>query len=304
MPGFSSYDVVGTKEDVSDIISNLTPTKTPFQSMIGSEKIKARLHEWQEDSLAAVEDAAKVEGFDASNNSLSPTVMRDNTTQIWSKTIQITGTADAVDNYGRDKETAYQLRKKTQELKRDFEHSLVGTGQTKVTGSNSVARKMAGVQAQIAAGVTETAPDGDAGTGGTQPSPLTEALFMAANQKLYNEGSEATTFMVKPADSVRVAGFASASGRSRDLGNSKQIVNAVDILVTPFGTQRVVMNRFIRSTDALLFDPDYWKKLTLRPWFRETLAKTGDSTRIMLCGEYSLKHTNQLATALITNLAA
>lgn len=303
MPGYTSYDTVGAKEDVSAIITNLTPTKTPFQSMIGQEKIKARLHEWQEDTLAAVVDNAEIEGFTAANITLTATTMRSNGTQIFSKTIEVTGTADSVDNHGRDKEMAYQLRKKAQEAKRDFEHSLIGTAQVYAVGNNSTARKFAGVQAQIAASVTETAPDGDAGTGGLQVSALTEAMHLSANQKLYNAGSEAGTFMVKPNDSVRVANFATASGRTRDLGGEKKIVNAVDILVTPFGTQRVVMNRFIKSTDALLVDGDNWKKLVLRPWFRETLAKTGDSTRIMMVGEFSLKHTNREATGLLTNLA-
>lgn len=292
MPGFSSYDQVGAKEDVSDIITNLTPTKTPFQASLGgAEKIKNRIHEWQEDSLSAVEDNAKVEGADASNDVIIPTVMRQNNTQILSRTVQVTGTSDAVDTYGRAKELAYQLRKKSQELKRDLEHALVGTGQVAVLGSNAVARKMAGAQAQINAGVTETV------TG-----PLTEADFVNAAQKLYNAGSEGSIFMIKPADSIIVAGFATAAGRMRDFSTGKKVVMVVDLLVTPFGEYKVVLNRFIRTTDALLYDPDYWKLLSLRPWFRETLAKTGDSARVQLLGEYSLKHTNRDATGLITGL--
>lgn len=305
MASYTSYDVVGAKEDVSDIISNLTPTKTPFQSSIGSpKKIKNRIHEWQEDSLDAVTDNAKVEGFTASADTAIPTVMRSNVTQILSRTVSVAGTNDAIDKYGRDKETSYQLRKKSQELKRDLEHALVGTGQSAVTGSNVVARKMAGVQAMIAAGVTETAPDGDTVTGGVQTSALTESMFKSAMQKLYNEGAEASLFMVKPADADIVAGFAqTSSGRSRDIGNEKRIVNVVDVLVTPWGEVKVTLNRFIKSTNALIYDPDMWTLLVLRPWFRETLAKTGDSTEIMLCGEYSLKHANFKGSALLANLA-
>ena len=225
MPGFTSYDQVGAKEDVSDIITNLTPTKTPFQSMIGTEKVKARIVEWQEDALDAVEDNAKVEGFDAANNAIVPTVMRQNNTQILSKTIQVTGTADEVDTYGRTKELAYQSRKKSQELKRDLEHAFVGTGQVAALGSNSVARKMAGVQAQINAAVTETV---------AASGPLTETVFMNAAQKVFNAGAEGNILMVKPTDSVKVAGFAAASGRTRDLGaNGTKVVMVVDVLVTP-----------------------------------------------------------------------
>jgi hypothetical protein len=39
MAAWTAYDTVGKKEDISDIISNITPTYTPFLSMIGEEKI-------------------------------------------------------------------------------------------------------------------------------------------------------------------------------------------------------------------------------------------------------------------------
>ena len=39
MAAFTAYDVVGKKEDISDIITNISPTDTPFISSIGSEKV-------------------------------------------------------------------------------------------------------------------------------------------------------------------------------------------------------------------------------------------------------------------------
>ena len=303
MAKYTSYDTVGAKESVDDIISNLSPTDTPFQSLIGNEGIKAKLIEWQEDSLADVRDNAQVEGFTAADATLAPTSLRDNTTQILEKTIKISGSADAIDHYGRDKETAYQLRKASKELKRDFEYALVGTAQTKVTGDSSTARKFAGVQAMIHADVTTTAPDGDAGTGGVQTSPLTEDLIVDAGETLYNEGADSSILMIKPSDSKIVAAFAKSAGRERDLKNESKIVNVVDVYVSPFGECKVVMNRWLRATDALLFDPSMWKKQTLRGWSRETLAKDGDNTKIMIVGEFSLKHRNFKGSGLITNLS-
>lgn len=300
----TSYDQVGVKEDVSNIISNIAPTKTPFQSMVGTDKIKQRLAQWQEDSLDAAANNAQVEGADAPTADMTPTVMRNNTTQIFMKTVRVTGTGDETDTYGRDKELSYQLAKKSKELKRDLERAYVGVSNALVAGDSSTAREMASYDQMIAAGTTEAAPDGDTVTGGTQASALSEQSFLNCNQKLYNEGGEATIFMVKPNDSIRVANFATATGRQRDIGNDRRIVNAVDVLVTPFGTQRVVISRWVLSTTALLFDPMNWKQLVLRPWFRETLAKTGDATKVMLCGEFSLKHVNYKASGIITNLAA
>jgi hypothetical protein len=65
MPTYTSFDEVGIKEHVSNVISNLTPRKTPFQSGIGDEKVTQPLFQWQEDSLRAVADNAAVEGADA-----------------------------------------------------------------------------------------------------------------------------------------------------------------------------------------------------------------------------------------------
>ena len=301
MTQYKTYDQVGKKESVDDIISNISPTDTPFQSSIGSEKVKATLFQWQEDALRAPAKNAKVEGFTASSTARVPTSMRSNYTQIFSETVNVSATADEIDTYGRAKELSYQLAKTASELKRDLELSLVGNAQTAVAGDSSTAREMASAQAQIDATQTYTT-DSDAGTGGNQAGPLTEDNFLEANQGLYEAGGEATIFMVKPADSLVVAEFAQASGRNREIAQGTKLVNVIDVLVTPFGEQKVVINRFIKSTDALLFDPGMWKKVVLRGWTRETLAKIGDNTSVMIVGEFSLKHRNYKGSALITNL--
>lgn len=69
-----------------------------------------------------------------------------------------------------------------------------------------------------------------------------------------------------------------------------------------FGEQKVVINRFIKADSCLIYDPQNWRQVVLRNWTRELLAKTGDSDRHMLVGEFSLKHTNYKATGAVTNL--
>lgn len=298
---YSTYDQVGQKEDVSDVISNITPTKTPFQSAIGSEKITARKHQWQEDSLADEADNEKVEGFTAGTGSATPTVMRENVSQILSKDVFVSGTADAIDTYGRAKESAYQMAKISAELKRDLEKALIGRVQAAVMTDLATARKMASVWSQVHADVTTTT-DSDAGLGGNQAGPLTEANLLANFQLLYDEGGDAELIMVRTKHATTIANFAYASGRQRDVQNGMKIVNAVDLYVSPFGEARVVLNRFQLVSDVLLVDPMNWKLLVLRNWFRETLAKTGDNTHMMIVGEFSLKHKNQKASGRITNL--
>lgn len=295
---WNSYQTVGKKEEVSDIISNISPTKTPFLSQIGKETIKNVLFQWQEDSLADPVANAQVEGFDATDGTLAPTVMRNNTTQIFSKTIKVAGSVDSIDHYGRAKETAYQMSKKAAEAKRDLEYALVGSKQTQVTGDSSTARQFAGVQAQIDSG--NLVKTGAVGTA------ISEANLLTALQGLYTNGVEADILMVTPTDALTVANFAASSGRTRQIQNGstdKTIVNRVDLYVSPFGEVGVQLNRFLNATDSLVYSADMWKLMVFRNWFRETLAKTGDNTKMMLVGEFSLKHKNYKASAVIRRTA-
>lgn len=292
-PGtMTKYDLVGIQESVSKIISNISPTDTPFQTMIGSEGIDNTTHQWQEDSLQAPSGTnAMVEGADAPASVQQPTVMRQNTTQIMVKKAAASGTADRVKKYGRAKELSYQLGMRSIELKRDRETTFVGVGvgQVAVAGSNTVARQMAGAQAMITAVNTVT-------------GALTETAILSTAQTVYTNGGMPSTLMIKPADSLKLAGF-KASGRTTFVDNDdKKITNVVEVYESPFGTLKVVKNRFQKATDAFVFNPSMWKILVLRNWFRETLAKTGDATNVMILGEFSLKHKNFAASGLITAL--
>lgn len=106
---YTTYDQIGLAEDVSDVITNISPTKTPFQTSIGTEKISARLFEWQEDSLRAPADNKSLEGFVAADVARSPTTLRSNYSQIMKDVFRISATADVVSKYGRAKETALAL---------------------------------------------------------------------------------------------------------------------------------------------------------------------------------------------------
>jgi hypothetical protein len=303
MTQYTSYDQVGLAEDVDDVISNISPTKTPFQSSIKSESVKARLFEWQEDSLAAVRDNKNVEGFTAADQVLTATTMRSNYTQILEDTIKISATADAVKTYGRAKETAYQLAKKGEELKRDFEYACVGIDNDKVAGDATTAREFASALFMIAtANQKVTDADGTTTTANVA-GPLTEANVLSLHGTLYTGGAEPTTLMIKPLDALITAGFAAVSSqRIRDFGTGTKIVNAVEVYVSPFGELKIVKNRFINTGFALMYDPDMWRKCVLRPWSRTMLAKTGDNESHMIVGEFSLKHRNFSASGTIENL--
>jgi len=295
MTQYRSYDMVGIKEDISDVITNLTPTETPFQASLKTETTKNRTVQWQEDSLRAVNTSnQQLEGFASTTTARVPTVMRSNVTQIMAEFVEVSGTAEAVESYGRSSEQAYQLAKASNEVKRDFEHMLIGRVQATVVGDNATARRMASAWSQIGANTTQ-----DPGSS----VALSETNILALAQKIYTEGGDGDILMIKPSDATIVAGFAGLSARTRDVGTDKKIVNSVDIYVSPFGDHKVVKNRFQITSRALMYSPKNWRKVALRPWFKEMLAKTGDQERHQIVGEYTLKHFNFLCSGAILNVA-
>lgn len=305
---FTTYDAVGMAEDVSDIITNIDPFDTPFQTLIGAEKTHARMPEWQEDSLAAVADMADplIEGAEYSDTARGATAMRSNYTEIRGLAFSVSETSDAVRTYGRAKETAFQLAKAGKELKRAWEVRLltyadaasdVVTGVDAAVGSESAAREAGNVFGEDP-GSVDILTNRSAAT--TTQVIFTEDAYLAGAKINYDNGADAKVLMVSAGTALIVKDWATLpSGRFRDNEMSKKLVMVVDYLVTPFGETKVVLNRWLgegRSADqanaALLCDPGYWKICTLRPWAKLKLAKTADSERYALRGEFTLKHRN------------
>ena len=98
---FDTYDGANAiREDLADVIYNISPTETPFLSNASKGTATNTLHEWQTDSLAAVATNAQIEGDDYNGDSRSATTRLTNYTQISAKAVTISGTDDAVNNAG------------------------------------------------------------------------------------------------------------------------------------------------------------------------------------------------------------
>jgi hypothetical protein len=294
MSALTSYQIVGVKEDISDVISNISNRKVAFTTLVnGPTKVTNTLFQWQEDALAAADlNNAAVDGATFVDATLAPTVMRNNYTQIMTKTVNVAETTDSVSTYGRAKQISYELGKKSEEIKIDYE-SIMLSGQAAAAGSSNTPRKMASFQAQVA-------PELRIATGGDAPTLDDIKSVMGV---LFGNGARVNTCLIPYSEATHISTFASSPNYVRQVPNageaSQGIVDVVDFVVTPYGRLDFVLSIFTLSTDYLLFDPKMWDKKVLRPWTRETLAKTADSTRMSIVGEYSLAHKNQNASAVI-----
>lgn len=315
MATYQTYTSIGNREDLSDVIYNISPTETPFMSSIGKTKATATYHEWQTDSLAAAASNAVVEGDTASDITVTPTTRVGNRTQISSKTIKISGTMEAINKAGRKSEKAYQLAKVSAELKRDMEKALL-SNTAAAAGNATTARTLGGLQTWLNSNYVG-GTNGVAGSLGTTArvsgtdAAFTEAMLKTAVKSAYTNGGTPTILMTTPTQKVNVSAFAGVAAQRYMAPSNKAttIIGAADIYLSDFGTLSVVPNRFMTADSgdsgeqAFVLDPEYAAVAYLRPFQTNELAKSGDADVTQLLVEYTLEVKNQAAHAIIADLA-
>jgi hypothetical protein len=305
---YSTYDAKGEREDLADIIYSISPTDTPFMSGIGKSKATAVFHEWQTDALAAAaSDNYQIEGDEISFSAPSATTRIGNRTQISRKSVIVSGTLDSVSKAGRNNELAYQISKASKELKRDMETSLTAN-QAPVTGDDSTARRLAGIESWIKTNSDKGGGSGaDPGTSGTNARTdgnqraFTESQLKSVIKKCWDEGGDPSMIMLGSFNKQVLSGFTGGSTRF-DPAENKRLVAAVDVYESDFGAMTVVPNRFSRSRSAYVIQPDMWGVAFLRDFQLMDLAKTGDATKQALLAEYTLVSKNEKASGGVFDL--
>ena len=313
MATYQTFQAVGEREDLIDVIYDISPTDTPFMSTVAKTSASNVYHEWQTDSLAAAASNAAVEGADASDATLSATTRVGNYTQISQKTIKISGTLESVDKAGRKSEKAYQLAKASKEIKRDMELALLNNT-VQSAGSASAARVLGGIQTWIAT-------NGDFGTGGSAGSlgttaktngtdrAFSETILKTVIKEVFNSGGEPKVLMTTPTQKQNVSAFAGIAAQ-RYMAPADQpttIIGAADVYMSDFGQVSVVPNRFMTAESdsgevALVLDPEMASVAYLRPFQTNELAKAGDAEKTQLLAEYTLVVNNEAAHGICADL--
>ena len=303
---FDAHTAIGNREDLQDVIYSISPTDTPFMSGAAREQVKSTKHEWQTDALAAASTSnAVIEGDDATLDAVAVTTRLDNLTQIMDKTVVISGTQEAVDKAGRASEIAYQIAKKSKELKRDIEATLMAN-QAKSAGSSSGARLFGSIGSWVAtndvfgSGGASGATGATARTDGTQRA-LTEDLLKSVIKSVWTAGGNPSVIMTGPFNKQKVSGFTGGSTRF-DASEDKTLYASIDVYSSDFGDLEVVPNRFSRDRDLYVLDMDYWAVGFLRDFTMYELSKTGDSEKRQLLVELTLISRNEAASGLVADL--
>ena len=313
---YTRFDAKGVREDLSNVIYQISPEETPFMSNVGRENVSNTFFEWQTDDLAAaITTNAQIEGDDITSfTAVTATVRLGNYTQISRKDVIIAGTLEAVDKAGRRSELSYQMAKKSAEIKRDMESTMLAN-QAAAAGSTSAARKSGALLAFLKTNTSE-------GSGGGDPSYTTipdaartdatttnlrsfsEALLKDVIQKVWTEGGSPSIVMAGPVNKQNLSKMAGIAGQRFNATGAKPstIIGAADVYVSDFGNVSIVANRFQRERDVFVLDPEYASVAYLRPFQTVELAKTGDAEKRMLLCEWGLKIKNEKAHGAVYDL--
>lgn len=304
---FLTFSAIGNKEDLSKMIYNISPTQTPFIGAIAKVKASAVLHEWQTDAIETAAANAQIEGDDptVSNGFAAavPTARLNNRCQISSKTVVVSGTQDAVEKAGREREIVYQTALKAKALKRDIEF-VATNNQAPVTGNSTTARQL---RPLVGWYTTNTVANGGsngstsaARSDGTQRA-FTETLVKTGLQAAWTAGGDIDLIMLGAFNKTVFSTFTGNASRM-DKSEDRRVVATTDIYESDFGKHKVVANRFSRSRDCHLLDTSMWALAYLRPMKTIDLAKTGDNEKGYMRVEYTLEGRNEAASCLVADL--
>jgi hypothetical protein len=308
---FDSYDVKGIREDLENVIYDISPEETPFYSSLKKVKASNTYHEWQTDSLRSSAANAHIEGDDTAGEARTATTRLGNYTQIFKNAVIIPDTDEGLDKAGRAAEMAYQVLKIAKEQKLDIEKALFDNNKYEV-GSATAARELAGCGAYVSSNVANIGGSGGANPTGSVPgntartdgtaTVFSQADFDTVMQGIWESGGNPDTVYLSAFQMNKALEFTGYNNqRSHIEATSKTVVKAVDIYVTPWGPVEFTPSRENRGRDVWIMDSDMWAVGVLRPTKNTELAKTGDSTKRQVLTELTLISKNEAASGLVAD---
>jgi hypothetical protein len=375
-------DLPELMDDVSDLVSIVTPYETPLLDHLGDAKRAATstVHEWIEDTLLANNDTlnqttftpdpqnataltvttpgrfqvgdlvrpdasqevflitaiagavltvvrgygntpratltngrrltilsnAAIEGADANPARFTNRLRRQNYTQIFTATVEVSGTMQAARSHAVADELEYQKQERLRELVRDLENTVInGAAPAAVPqGSPSVRRSMNGVIRQIATNAFQPGVAGFPTGGGAGNNELTEPMLNTALRLVWEQSQGSIdTIVVGGLQKRRINGF--TIGARHYPPETSRLRDMISVYESDFGVCRVIVSRWVPADTLLLLDSSRIGVMPLsgRSFHYKPLAATGDAVEGQLVGEYTLEFRNENAHGLIRGLS-
>ena len=301
---FDTYSATSDREDLSNIIYNISPMQTPFMSSIGKRSINNVVFDWQTEDLASPVSTGELEGFELSRSAAVATTRVSNVAMISKRDATVSGSQESSDPAGKRSEMAHQLAIMSKALKRDMEEALCQKN-GKTTGNATTARKTGAFESWVksnvnnAAGSTPTG-GGTAPTDGTQRA-LTETLLKDVLQSCFENGGEPSIAICGPHNKQVISGFTGRS-QARQFVDANTVEASVSIYSSDFGELKIVPSNRSRERSLLLVDPEMAKVSYLRDFKTVDIATIGDAVTKMIVVEYGLEVSNEAAHGAVVDL--
>lgn len=282
--GLITYQDASRREDLLDIIGDVSPDETPLLTLFGTSTAKGTLHEWLKHSVSRPTSVvADVEGADTTFGDLTQPSRTTNVTQIIKRAVQVSRTERRVNVAAMGDPYAFQKSQELRRLKMDMEYAVLNAA--RASGASGVARQMNGIDAFI----TTTVTNRNSGTSfsETELDSMVADLWSTVDpDKIFD--MLLCTFKIKQ----KISGFSGNSTRYID-ASERRLIKDVLVYDSAGGSHRIFAHKDVRdsagSTTVYSLREDLYKIAYLdKPMFEE-LAKTGDADKGHWVTEFTLE---------------
>jgi hypothetical protein len=295
MAKFGTYDAVGNRECLLDVITNITPSETPMFSRFGKVQVDGIYPNWQTDTLRNPTDNKQIQSYTYASvmGTVTPTVLAHNYTQILACGYEVTDTQNVVAKAGRTDELAYQKAKAMKEFALDCEYSILNHA-TEVAPAAAVPAEMNGLIGFI----TTNDPD-NAG------NALTENILLAAMETAWDGGATEMNAIYTGARQKKVINDFGSTARTMNQ-SEETYKNLVSVYESDFGTVEILLDRRIAkgagTADLFCLTDNMWKVGVLQPVVTKPVPKDGAYERFVIEGQLTVISYQEKASLRIKNL--
>lgn len=228
------------------------------------------------------------EGDDIGSDTSRARTRLYNVTQIFRRSIIISGTQQAVTVIGAESEYERQKQSRTRELLLDLERAVLKGTISHTLGSDSAYRTMRGLQYSITTNVHSAAT-------------FTESFLNFVAQQCWTQGAQPDLIVAGSSVKREINAFPGAQTGAaltyfQDNETLKRVVSAYE---TDYGVMSVLLNRWMDARAFMVLDSRNTKVVNMqrRSFFHQELPPSGDNARGMILGEYTIEDRHEAGNA-------
>lgn len=277
--------------DLMNEISLIHPLDTPLTTYLLANNLYdmtgSTLPTWREKSLDTTNDITVAEGSDASNFANSTRAEKHNATEIFMKSVKVSGTAQASSITGIADLLNEEAQDRLAEMKVNIERKLING--TFSDGSVDGKRTMKGLLNFVTAGNKVNLD-------------FTEQSFKDTVKKLWDSGLATGQYIAMCNADLKEELDEIYKDKYFYVAQENKFGLVVHTIQTNYGNVDVLLNRHMPADQLVVFDPSFLRITFMqnRTPHMELLGKQGDYIQAMILAELSLKVLNEKAVSLFT----